>query len=347
MPKIRESRHNCDSQSRRPIGKLRRSHFLIGEKHDTVTSHHRHVNMPSKSQQLANVKEPLQYDVLLGGGSDTKAHYGNVLWRALVDANVRVFQRQCTRDKSATAQSIVLAIRQQDPPGRFLQQDYFTGLWYDVGDIDARRRTLQALHGLSVGAQGRTQDEAHRGHACGLKFPSSENGPSVNQRSQQRSFQRSRATPSDQDSLDAMYQIVTAGGQTHVDSLIDIFAQAMGSDCQLGLTSEPVPLNLCDPSRSENLHSENGISTEMSYSARKLQGKDLDDIDERLSVMFRSVMSMGSTLSIGTFDFEESESTTSNATLLRSSNRLHKKPSINVLRAEPSNMSLLSMMSSD
>jgi hypothetical protein len=304
--------------------------------------------MPSKSQQLANVKEPLQYDVLLGGGSDTKAHYGNVLWRALVDANVRVFQRQSVRDKSATAQSIVLAIRQQDPPGRFLQQDNFTGLWYDVGDIEARQRTLQTLHGLSVGAQGRIQ-EAHRGHSRGSKFHTAEDEPSPMLRRQQMSFQGSSATPSDQDSLDVMYQIVSAGGDTQVDSLIDIFAQAMSSDCQLVLTSEPVSLtvNHSDPTHPEDLLPEQCISTEMSYSARKLQGKELDDIDERISVMFRSVMSMGSTLSIGTFDFDESESTTSNITLLRSPNRLHKKPSINILRTEPSNMSLLSTMSSD
>jgi hypothetical protein len=305
-------------------------------------------NMPSKSQQqLVNVKDPLEHDVLLGGAGDTKAHYGNVLWRALIDTNVRVFRRQSARDKSATTQSIVLAIRQQDPPGRFLQQDYFTGLWYDVGDVEARRRTSQTLHGSAVGVHGRIQEEAHLGLSRGLKSDSAGVGPSAKLRSQQICCQRSSATPSDQDSLDAMYQIGKSGRQKQMDSLVDIFAQAMSSDCQLGLTSSPATLKHSDPYRPEDQCPENVAGTNMSYSARILKGKELEDIDERLSVMFRSVMSMGSTLTIGTFDFDESDSTTSNTAMLFSPDRLYRKPSINLLRTEPSNMSLLSMMSSD
>ena len=37
------------------------------------------------------------------------------------------------------------AVRVQNPPGRFLQKDEKSGLWYDIGDQKAREKTSQAL----------------------------------------------------------------------------------------------------------------------------------------------------------------------------------------------------------
>jgi len=36
------------------------------------------------------------------------------------------------------AQSIVIAVRSQDPPGRFLQKDEKSGRWRDIGDKKAQ-----------------------------------------------------------------------------------------------------------------------------------------------------------------------------------------------------------------
>jgi hypothetical protein len=49
------------------------------------------------------------------------------------------------REKPLIARRIVEAVRNQSPPGRFLQKDAKTGLWSDIGDGKAREKTSQAL----------------------------------------------------------------------------------------------------------------------------------------------------------------------------------------------------------
>jgi hypothetical protein len=53
----------------------------------------------------------------------------------LVAANKELYVSLPKKQKMLLAQSIVNAVRSQNPPGRFLQKDA-TGnsLWYDVGD---------------------------------------------------------------------------------------------------------------------------------------------------------------------------------------------------------------------
>lgn len=43
------------------------------------------------------------------------------------------------------SRSIVEAVRNLNPPGRFLEKDLNTGLWFDVGDKKAVEKTSQAL----------------------------------------------------------------------------------------------------------------------------------------------------------------------------------------------------------
>jgi len=47
--------------------------------------------------------------------------------------------------KPSVARVIVRAIRNGDPPGRFLKKDKKTGMWYDIGDKRAAEKTSQAL----------------------------------------------------------------------------------------------------------------------------------------------------------------------------------------------------------
>lgn len=66
-----------------------------------------------------------------GGQSNT--HPGNTQWRTLVGANKELYVTLPKKQKMWLSQSIVNAVRSQNPPGRFLQKDS-NQLWYDVGD---------------------------------------------------------------------------------------------------------------------------------------------------------------------------------------------------------------------
>jgi hypothetical protein len=49
------------------------------------------------------------------------------------------------RQKMAISRSIVDAVRSLDPPGRFLDKDPDSGLWFDIGHKKAVEKTSQAL----------------------------------------------------------------------------------------------------------------------------------------------------------------------------------------------------------
>lgn len=91
---------------------------------------------------------PGPHDVLLGRGGGTNHHVGNVRFRRLTESSrARYAASSRNREKAAVAAAIVRGWRAQDPPGRFLQRrkDGPTGMWFDVGDEKAIRKTSQAL----------------------------------------------------------------------------------------------------------------------------------------------------------------------------------------------------------
>ena len=98
-----------------------------------------------KGQKLKDIVAPHQHDVLCGRGGGTNNHVGNELFRQMVNQKKRVYLNSCKRDKPAVSRGIVQAIRNLDPPGRFLQRNETTGMWYDIGDQKAREKTSQAL----------------------------------------------------------------------------------------------------------------------------------------------------------------------------------------------------------
>jgi hypothetical protein len=75
----------------------------------------------------------------------TNNHVGNELFRQMVNAKKCLYLHSSKRDKPSVSKGIVQAIRSLNPPGRFLQRDELTGLWYDIGDQKAREKTSQAL----------------------------------------------------------------------------------------------------------------------------------------------------------------------------------------------------------
>eukprot|EP00934_Nitzschia_sp_Nitz4_P004168 Nitzschia sp. Nitz4//scaffold205_size38804//6903//9374//NITZ4_007640-RA/size38804-augustus-gene-0.58-mRNA-1//-1//CDS//3329541501//4158//frame0 len=85
------------------------------------------------------------YDILCGRGGLTNHHKGNKRFRDIVALHRPDYVRAPKIQKPSVARVIVRAIRNGDPPGRFLKKDEKTGKWYDVGDKKAAEKTSQAL----------------------------------------------------------------------------------------------------------------------------------------------------------------------------------------------------------
>ena len=70
---------------------------------------------------------------------------GNVKFRSMTDQFKEQY-KQCSRhEKTALSESLVRKWRDQEPPGRFLKLNSVSGLWEEVGELDARRKCSQLL----------------------------------------------------------------------------------------------------------------------------------------------------------------------------------------------------------
>eukprot|EP00814_Leptocylindrus_danicus_P004751 CAMPEP_0116004180 /NCGR_PEP_ID=MMETSP0321-20121206/459_1 /TAXON_ID=163516 /ORGANISM="Leptocylindrus danicus var. danicus, Strain B650" /LENGTH=267 /DNA_ID=CAMNT_0003472453 /DNA_START=326 /DNA_END=1126 /DNA_ORIENTATION=+ len=92
-----------------------------------------------------NVPSPHSNDVLCGRGGGSQHHAGNKEFRAVIALNKRRYVNASPQHKKLLVDSIVAAVRLQNPPGRFLYKDSETGLWNDIGDKRAIVKTSQAL----------------------------------------------------------------------------------------------------------------------------------------------------------------------------------------------------------
>lgn len=83
-------------------------------------------------------------DVVMGRGSGTQNHCGNVSYRKLVYLNKELYATSSKFDKLKISKAIVAAVREFG--GQFLQADEKRGgLYYDIGDKRAWDKTSQAL----------------------------------------------------------------------------------------------------------------------------------------------------------------------------------------------------------
>lgn len=89
------------------------------------------------------VGEPSAHDVLLGKGREQ--HPGNRTYRRLVEHHKAAYTAAVPAGREAVADEILRYFGAMDPPGRFLEQDAATRLWYDVGDGKARAKALRAM----------------------------------------------------------------------------------------------------------------------------------------------------------------------------------------------------------
>ncbi|CAJ1942534.1 unnamed protein product [Cylindrotheca closterium] len=85
------------------------------------------------------------HDILCGRGGLTNHHKGNKRFRDIVALHRPDYVRAPKIQKPSVARVIVRAIRNGDPPGRFLRKDKKSGLWVDIGDKRAAEKTSQAL----------------------------------------------------------------------------------------------------------------------------------------------------------------------------------------------------------
>jgi len=84
------------------------------------------------------------HDILCGRGGLTNHHKGNKRFRDIVALHRPDYVRAPKIQKPSVARVIVRAIRNGDPPGRFLRKEK-SGLWIDIGDKRAAEKTSQAL----------------------------------------------------------------------------------------------------------------------------------------------------------------------------------------------------------
>jgi len=85
------------------------------------------------------------HDILCGRGGHANKHPGNIAFRALVEQNQELYV-QCNKiGKILVSKSIVEAIFQQSPAGRFLVLDNKIKMWREVQYKVAMKKTSQAI----------------------------------------------------------------------------------------------------------------------------------------------------------------------------------------------------------
>lgn len=103
------------------------------------------LNIPPRG--IGPIADPNENDVLCGRGGRINSHAGNVQFREVIQSRKKEYLAPTTKklEKAHIAAAIVNEIRGMNPPGRFLKEDRDTGLWFDIGDAKAIKKTGQAL----------------------------------------------------------------------------------------------------------------------------------------------------------------------------------------------------------
>jgi len=94
------------------------------------------------------ILEPGPHDVLCGRGGGSQNHIGNKEYRSVIAANKLKYISSERREKTLLVESIVKAVRMQDPPGQFLEKHLDTGCWSDIGDKRAFAKVSLVLSGI-------------------------------------------------------------------------------------------------------------------------------------------------------------------------------------------------------
>jgi len=96
---------------------------------------------------IGPIANPNENDVLCGRGGRINSHAGNRQFREIIQSHKKEYLAPTTKklEKAHIAAAIVNGIRSMQPAGRFLKEDGKSGMWYDIGDAKAIKKTGQAL----------------------------------------------------------------------------------------------------------------------------------------------------------------------------------------------------------
>jgi hypothetical protein len=96
---------------------------------------------------IGPIANPNENDVLCGRGGRINSHAGNIRFRDVIQSKKKAYLGKTTKklEKAHIAASVVNDIRSMQPPGRFLKEDGKSGMWFDIGDAKAIKKTGQAL----------------------------------------------------------------------------------------------------------------------------------------------------------------------------------------------------------
>ena len=116
------------------------------------------------------IRDPNQNDVLCGRGGLINGSKGNVQFRNIVATRKLEYNAKTTKrnEKAHLAAVIVRHIRNMDPPGRFLREDV-NGLWFDIGDAKAIRKTGQALRECAPSIRQEMEGDEENNNASGTE----------------------------------------------------------------------------------------------------------------------------------------------------------------------------------
>lgn len=106
------------------------------------------IDKTPKDNSEVKLSSPSSTDVLCGRGAPINKHPGNIVFRKVVKYNKELYNVCEKKDRYFVAKSIVMALEEQNPPTRFLEQNddgngKFT--WITISKDRAIRKTVQAL----------------------------------------------------------------------------------------------------------------------------------------------------------------------------------------------------------
>lgn len=104
-------------------------------------------NMNKNNQQwrLNGIEKPHENDILCGRGGTSIHSNGNKRFRAMVKEYKMEYQTYTRYQKTTLAETLLNNWREQNPPGRFLDKDERTGLWFCIPTKAARKKISQLL----------------------------------------------------------------------------------------------------------------------------------------------------------------------------------------------------------
>jgi hypothetical protein len=125
----------------RNFSKLCRAFFACRPNNSVMASSSSSLKL---SRRVSDIKEPKEYDVLLGRGAGAREHVGNQQFRAWIEPLKVVYAMAKSPDaKNHLARRVVDTVRSHK--GRFLERDGATGVYVEVSTDRALLKTKQAL----------------------------------------------------------------------------------------------------------------------------------------------------------------------------------------------------------